>query len=323
MQGLPQTQSTPRTSLSYINVPIHFVSGQFLGRCIRTELVEIQKADLGRKYARVDRRPLDPPPVVQLKLFYVYNEGTDQEYEQEIQNYDDVQNLGLLCNVDLFPAQLDSTSEPDSTSHLPHQLSPAVAPVNPFPSVYHPQPSTLPRMSTDQLPPLSGPSKRPAPVAQLPQLPTTSHFDPSPDTEVLKCTRALSGATFVQPAYIDYQAKRALVFPFADLAVKIEGDFYLRYRVFDLFSRTAGLVDVPVLAECGGGPFHIYSTKEFPGLQPSTELSKQLSRFGVRLNTRETERKRKRKGRERSVSPSRTSRDKGGRNARKSRSESD
>jgi hypothetical protein len=102
MYGL--SQLTPRTSLSYINTPIHFVSGQFQGRCIRTELVEIQKADLGRKwsaslrpfhladlasrYARVDRRPLDPPPVVQLKLFYVYNEGTDQEYEQEILNYE-------------------------------------------------------------------------------------------------------------------------------------------------------------------------------------------------------------------------------------------
>jgi hypothetical protein len=56
--------------------------------------------------------------------------------------------------------------------------------------------------------------------------------------------------------------------------VKIEGDFFLRYRVFDLFSFTAGLVDVPVLTECGGGSFHIYSTKEFPGLQPSTALSK-------------------------------------------------
>jgi hypothetical protein len=59
-----------------------------------------------------------------------------------------------------------------------------------------------------------------------------------------------------------------------DLAVKIEGDFFLRYRIFDLFSRTASLVDVPVQAECYGGSFHVYSTKEFPGLQPSTELSK-------------------------------------------------
>jgi hypothetical protein len=62
--------------------------------------------------------------------------------------------------------------------------------------------------------------------------------------------------------------------PIQDLAVKIEGDFFLRYRTFDLFSRTASLVDVPVQAECYGGSFHIYSTKEFPGLQPSTELSK-------------------------------------------------
>ena len=56
--------------------------------------------------------------------------------------------------------------------------------------------------------------------------------------------------------------------------MKIEGDFFLRYRIFDLFSRTAHLSDLPVQAECCGGPFHIYSTKEFPGLQPSTELSK-------------------------------------------------
>ncbi|KAG1721465.1 hypothetical protein EDB19DRAFT_1646484, partial [Suillus lakei] len=90
-----------------------------------------------------------------------------------------------------------------------------------------------------------------------------------------------------------------------DLAVKIEGDFLLRYRIFDLFSRISSLVDVLVQAECYGGPFHIYSTKEFPGLQPSTELSKQLSRYGVRLNTRETERKRKKKGSESSVIPSR------------------
>ena len=59
-----------------------------------------------------------------------------------------------------------------------------------------------------------------------------------------------------------------------DLAVKIEGQFILRYRCFDLFSRTSGHGDLPIQAECFGGPFRIYSTKEFPGLQPSTELTK-------------------------------------------------
>ncbi|KAG1859256.1 velvet factor-domain-containing protein [Suillus subluteus] len=299
-------QSTHRTTLSYINAPIHFSSGQFRGRCVRAELVEIQKADLGRKYARVDRRPLDPPPVVQLRLYHIHNEGTDHESEQEVQDYDDVQSLGLLCNVDLFPVptQPDSSSEPGSLLRLPHQLSPEVQPVRPSSGSYA-LPSIL---STDQFPPSSSSSKVPVSGTKLPHLPPYIHPDPFQISENMKCTMALSGATFVQPACIDHEGKRALVFPFADLAVKIEGDFFLRYRIFDLFSHTVDLTDVPVQAECYGGSFHIYSTKEFPGLQPSTELSKQLSRYGVRLNTRETERKRKKKVSESSVIPSRVSR---------------
>lgn len=40
------------------------------------------------RYARVDRRPLDPPPVVQLKLYHIHNEGTEHESEQEVQDYE-------------------------------------------------------------------------------------------------------------------------------------------------------------------------------------------------------------------------------------------
>lgn len=54
-----------------------------------------------------------------------------------------------------------------------------------------------------------------------------------------------------------------------------EGTFILRYRVFNIFGKVAGrMTEIPVLAECYGGPFRIYSTKEFPGLRPSTELTK-------------------------------------------------
>ncbi|KAG2159278.1 velvet factor-domain-containing protein [Suillus bovinus] len=295
--------STRRATLSYINVPIHFSSGQFRGRCVRAELVEIQKADLGRKYARVDRRPLDPPPVVQLRLYHIHNEGTDRASEQEIQDYDDIQCLGLLCSVDLFPVatQSDSSSESGSLHHLPHQLSPVVQPS----SGGYPLPSNLAR---DQFPSSSSSSRVLVSDANARLLrPPYVHLEPPQIPENTKCTAALSGATFVQPVCIDYEGKKALVFPFADLAVKIEGDFYLRYRAFDLFSRTVDLADVPVQAECYGGSFHIYSTKEFPGLQPSTEFSKQLARYGVRLNTRETERKRKKKCSESSAIPSRAS----------------
>lgn len=300
-------ESTRRTTLSYINAPIRFSSGQFRGRCVRAELIEIQKADLGRKYARVDRRPLDPPPVVQLRLYNVHNEGTDHESEQEVQDYDEIQNIGLLCNVDLFPVstQTDSSSEPGPLPHLPPQLAPAVQPIHPPSGAGGYPPHSI--LSTDQLPASSSSSKLPVSDAKLPHLFPYGHPDSFQLPDNIKCTSALSGATFVQPACINYEGKRALVFPFADLAVKIEGDFFLRYRIFDLFSRTANLIDVPVQAECYGGSFHIYSTKEFPGLKSSTELSKQLSRFGVRLNTRETERKRKKKDSESNIITSRAS----------------
>lgn len=53
-----------------------------------------------------------------------------------------------------------------------------------------------------------------------------------------------------------------------------EGQFLLRYRVFDLFARAHGQSDLTIQAECFGGVFRVYSTKEFPGLPPSTELTK-------------------------------------------------
>ncbi|KAH7912862.1 velvet factor-domain-containing protein [Hygrophoropsis aurantiaca] len=302
-----------RTTISYINNPIQFIAGQFEGQTIRAELVEIQKADLGRKYARVDRRPLDPPPVVQLKLYQVYNHGTSQQYEREMDDYDDVQNLGLLCNVDLFPVpnegepspQPSSYPEPLASNYTPHPATSYLpCGYQPAPHLasdaqsYHPMPMA-------QLPPLTVPA-RPNGIqmrsyARPPVVIT--HFGPHPITEDMKCTTSLSGATFIQPASFDYQGKKALMFVFADLAVKIEGYFFLRYRFFDIFSRIAGHEDLPVQAECYGGSFRVYSTKEFPGLSPSTELTKQLARFGVRLNIRETERKRKRKN-NRSISPS-------------------
>jgi hypothetical protein len=62
-----------------------------------------------------------------------------------------------------------------------------------------------------------------------------------------------------------------------DLAVKTEGNFIIRYRVFDLYAQKLKKTDdsnVQMQAECYGGPFRVYSTKEFPGLQASTELTK-------------------------------------------------
>lgn len=213
----------------------------------------------------------------------------------------EVNTLGLVCNVDIFPVPT-AARDPSTSAQGQHQsyASHQQLPEPSRPPFYHP----LPNLTSIQLPPLTLPT-RPAIPQTAQQAPTPSqriltYFWDQPITEDMNCTTALSGATFIQLATIEYQGHKALVFPFAvsrpfpsvpysmslttvpkDLAVKIEGQFFLRYRCFDIFSRTSGHGDLPIQAECFGGPFRIYSTKEFPGLQPSTELTKVMPMVDV------------------------------------------
>lgn len=59
-----------------------------------------------------------------------------------------------------------------------------------------------------------------------------------------------------------------------NLAVREEGVFFLRYRTFNTVYMAMGDTPLPVLAECVGGSFTIYPTNGFPGLNPSTALTK-------------------------------------------------
>ncbi|KAK7062823.1 hypothetical protein VNI00_000318 [Paramarasmius palmivorus] len=379
-----------------IGQPIPFVTGQFAGNTIRAELVEIQKANLGRKYARVDRRPLDPPPVVSLKLFHV----TDEAEERELSN-EGVQALGLNHsrigpivrprNTSPYHRRTGSgsisSSPPSPTpSRNPSQHSSTFVYQNVGQDGYHQQitssesrgveyqqPRIIPGMgiglgndyaelsvatttdrhdanqgfsypeqhpttshyytqsptefrspyytasstadvyspqqslrSTQQSPQTTSATISPTrsthsrePSFEKPASPTAKvvhHVEGQCIIEGTQLTNALVGATFVQPTVVDWHGKKTLMFVFADLAVKTEGSFILRYRVFDIFSRAEGTDDLVIQAECYGGPFRVYSTKEFPGLQASTELTKLISRYGVRINIRETERKRRKKG---------------------------
>ncbi|KIK61384.1 hypothetical protein GYMLUDRAFT_582036 [Collybiopsis luxurians FD-317 M1] len=311
-QNGPQQQITDdsfSSATGQCSSPISFECGQFTGKVIRSELCEIQKADLGRKYARVDRRPLDPPPVVKLRFFEVLDSS-----EREL-TYEEIQILGLLCTVDLFPVITSDTPSGSPGTKNGHKKSNSSA-------------SSTSTASSGHYSPISYDTHGYTPGSSVHNLPLTSssvyssrfshshHSPPVPSdivhwcenvpiTESSKMTDALVGAKFVQPQFIDYEGTRTLVFVFSDLAVKNEGTFLLRYRSFDLFSRAQGQTDHVIQAECYGGPFRVYSTKEFPGLQASTELTKLISRYGVRLNIRETERKRRKKdsGGEGSSSP--------------------
>ncbi|KAH8112220.1 hypothetical protein DFH11DRAFT_1545913 [Phellopilus nigrolimitatus] len=119
------------------------------------------------------------------------------------------------------------------------------------------------------------------PCARL--VPQLTRVDPDalpPPTEADKLTRVLFGEYYSHAASIlDLTGKNVVYFVFSDLSVKLEGLFRPHYRFFDLFSRAAGVDDVP--------------HKGVPGLKASMELTKHLSRWGIRVNICKTERKRR------------------------------
>ncbi|EMD37537.1 hypothetical protein CERSUDRAFT_114167 [Gelatoporia subvermispora B] len=327
---MPRDIRPRRVGSSTIGETVTFAAGPFAGHTIRAELEEIQKADLGRKYACKDRRPLDPPPVVRLRIIHVKNPGTPDERERDFGRYDELVAFGLTCHLDLFPVRGDDGSESlpwenmghhrASSSEPPPSLPPVFAtaqalPVSPVEQYHvsysytvppplpplHVSPPGMPALHSTlrRLPP-AGP--HPAyihhdPVAESPAMPGSSevvaYFNDYAITEGSSCTRWLVGTRFTEAAVIDYQDETMLVFVFPELAVQLEGVFVLRYRVFNIFARTAGEQCIPVIAECYGGPFRVYSTKEFPGLRASTELTKHLSSLGIRTHIREHERKRR------------------------------
>ncbi|KAJ7885022.1 velvet factor-domain-containing protein [Mycena leptocephala] len=117
-----------------INWPYHFTKGQFAGRTIRATLQEMQAPVFGRKTvsvpreAKVDRRPLDPPPVAWLRLFEVFNVGTRGETQTEM-DYDNIHLPGLMCTVDLLTVPPPDSMPFDSLNlpTAPSQRSPTKA----------------------------------------------------------------------------------------------------------------------------------------------------------------------------------------------------
>ena len=53
------------------------------------------------RFARKDRRPLDPPPVVQVRFFEVVHFGTPAQFERELTAYELVPSRPFLDNFSL------------------------------------------------------------------------------------------------------------------------------------------------------------------------------------------------------------------------------
>ncbi|KAF8445402.1 velvet factor [Terfezia claveryi] len=68
-------------------------------------------------------------------------------------------------------------------------------------------------------------------------------------------------------------------FVFGDLSVKIEGEFRLRFSLFEIN-------EVVHIKSITSEPFTVYAAKNFPGMSESTFLSRSFGDQGVRLRIR-------------------------------------
>ena len=78
----------------YDNVPLALVFAFFFIR-VKPLMVPI-------RYARVDRRPLDPPPVVLLRMFHVDHPGSSREIERELKYESVVLRASCFRNLRLL-----------------------------------------------------------------------------------------------------------------------------------------------------------------------------------------------------------------------------
>ncbi|KAJ4470108.1 velvet factor-domain-containing protein [Lentinula aciculospora] len=210
--------------------------GQRVSKSVRAELHELQHAVLGQIYDEVYRRPLDPPPIVMLRLFELVPTSRYDLQEKEISSYENIEILGMLCAVELVPNQVPTHGKGDMDANSP--------------STYH----------------------SPTPISS--QGSSTSNDTSVSESEIARLTaEILIGSKVAQSSLIKIDGQKSLLFVFPDLAVKNQGLFKLRYKFFDLFSAVPGRA-INIESECTGGAFCVYTSKDFPGLQKSTELTK-------------------------------------------------
>ncbi|KAL1690642.1 velvet factor-domain-containing protein [Schizophyllum commune] len=229
---------------------------------ISVELQEIQQPLQARKYGSVDRRPIDPPPVVRLRVLEMMALPPDMAIvvREEITSFIDTSKF--VCVAHLYPyggPSIVSAVMPCESSHC---QSSSTCPANDYVI-----PAEASRGAHEAI--------------------ANSRFLRPTLQDGNDLSSYLAGGKVVTPSTITLDDEQVVVFAFTDLSVRLDGEFYLQYRLFDL----AMMIPMPgsekptskCQAACIGGPFTVYPAKEAPCLPPSTRTTKALYDAGIRV----------------------------------------
>ncbi|KAI9289924.1 velvet factor-domain-containing protein [Umbelopsis sp. AD052] len=209
-------------------------------------------------FGEKDRRPIDPPPVLQL-----FVEGEDGE-------------LITVSSLDIsfFLVQCDLYSD-NGTEERNIVLHPSTVPNTHFTTT-----------SSAISPPISGGVSVASKSAKYGGSLSTviSLRNPTP-------TRNLMGSLIANAIQLENPQKTTgIYFVFPDLSVRSEGKYTLKFMFFDLAVGEPLTMSTKVQAEVYTQSFTVYSAKKFPGMTESTELSKCFARQGIKIPIRKESR---------------------------------
>ena len=81
-------------------------------------------------------------------------------------------------------------------------------------------------------------------------------------------------------------ARLAAFFIFHDLSCRQNGTYRLKFAYMRVDAMNAPGEKLAILAEITSDPFEVYSAKDFPGMRPSTDLTKELKRQGASVQVK-------------------------------------
>jgi Velvet factor len=232
-----------------------------------------------------DRRPVDPPPILQMLLV---DFNPDSETDQAI-----LQNPQYVVGCLLYSVQRSPEGgEQEKLVHSSHVVEPMRkrqrdSPnrgVN-FPSASNEQ--QLPHRRFVQI--LSGrthvspfytPSDPdPETAPEYPRSTPTSRHSSSYGS--FPCPHPHSRPDHRHHIHTDTLTMPATFFVFPDLSVRAAGTYRLRFRLMDWGITAETGKAQPILAETFSEPFRVYTSKDFPGMRGSSTLTWNLRKMGM------------------------------------------
>ncbi|KAL4919905.1 velvet factor-domain-containing protein [Aspergillus aurantiobrunneus] len=214
-----------------------------------------------------DRRPVDPPPIIQL-LLKDFNPGSEKDKST-------LQDPRFTVGCLLYPVQ-DSSWSLGSSKTTGRQESTNLG--------LNLEDSNAPGQST---PLLSGKAfVSPFYVDKEPD-PDSAPPHPSNSGAGSETTKALARNSRGGPGPASPMNPPASFFIFSDLSVRTAGLYRLQFRLMNWGAVEDTGQSMPILAEAWSEPFRVYAAKDFPGMRDSSLLTVRLKELGfVELKTR-------------------------------------